>query len=108
MPSAIDDLAFRESVFAWLRARQLTTPVFSRDDLAEFEFQGRKHRLVGPQTGIWRVKDYSPGAISIVTAYAPNEKRRPYEDEVGDDGMLRYKIGRAHSSDLAHKPVSGA
>jgi putative restriction endonuclease len=37
------------------------------------------------------VKDYSAGAISILTSYSPNEARRPYEDTVGDDGMLRYK-----------------
>lgn len=91
MPSEIDDLAFRESVFAWLRLRQLTQPVFTRDQLANFEFQGKQHRLVGTQTGIWRVKEFSPAAISILTAYSTSEKRRPYEDEVGDDGMLRYK-----------------
>ena len=31
----IDELAFRETVFAWLRARMLVQPVFTRDDLAE-------------------------------------------------------------------------
>ena len=91
MPTELDDLAFRESVFAWLRARMLTDEAFSRDDLSEFEFAGRRHRLVGTQTGIWRVKDHSPAAISILTAHAPDETRRPYEDTVGDDGLLRYK-----------------
>ncbi|MDO8389032.1 MAG: HNH endonuclease [Actinomycetota bacterium] len=88
---SIDDLAFRESVFAWLRARMLTAEGLTRQQLSEFEFNGRQHRLVGTQTGIWRVKDYSQGAISILTAYSPNEARRPYDDSVGDDGMLRYK-----------------
>lgn len=91
MPSELDDLAFRESVFAWLRARMLTGEAFSRDDLSEFEFAGRRHRLAGTQTGIWRVKDHSPAAISILTAHAPDERFRPYEDKVGEDGLLRYK-----------------
>lgn len=91
MVSELDDLAFRESVFAWLRSRMRLSETFTRDDLSEFEFQGQRHRLVGTMTGIWRVKSVSPAAISILTAYAPDEAKRPYEDTVGPDGMLRYK-----------------
>jgi putative restriction endonuclease len=69
----------------------LVTEGLTRDDLSEFEFAGRRHRLVGTQTGIWRVKEHSDAAISILTAYSPNEAARPYDDTVGDDGMLRYK-----------------
>ena len=91
MVDATDDLAFRESVFAWLRARQLVGEQFTRSDLAQFEFAGRTHRLVGPQTGIWRVKEYSDAAHSIVTAFTPEGAKRPYDDSVGADGLLRYK-----------------
>jgi len=91
VPAPLDDMAFRESVFAWLRARMLVTEGLTRDDLSEFEFAGRRHRLVGTQTGIWRVKEHSDAAISILTAYSPTEAARPYDDTVGDDGMLRYK-----------------
>jgi putative restriction endonuclease len=87
----LDDTVFRESAFAWLRARMLTTETFTRDELAMFEFDGRHHRLVGPQTGIWQVKDRTDGAISILTAYVPDGAPRLYDDGVGDDGMLRYK-----------------
>jgi putative restriction endonuclease len=87
----VDELAFRESVFAWLRARLLTTEGLTRDELSAFPFQGRVHRLVGPMTGIWRVKELSEAAISIVTAYVPEGSRRPYDDGVGADGLLRYK-----------------
>ncbi len=89
--NALDDMAFRESVFAWLRVRMLTDEGFTRQQLSEFEFNGQQHRLVGTQTGIWRVKQYSPAAISILTAYSPDDTKRPYDDSVGDDGMLRYK-----------------
>ena len=89
--AALDDMAFRETAFAWLRARLLTAESLSRQDLAEFEFGGRRHRLVGTMTGIWRVKEYSDAAISILTSYVPEGERRPYEDSVGEDGLLRYK-----------------
>lgn len=52
----IDDLAFRESAFAWLRARMLVQSVFTRGELAEFEFMGQRCRLTGTQTGIWKPK----------------------------------------------------
>ena len=87
----VDELALRESVFAWLRARLLTQESFTRDDLSHFPFLGNTHRLVGTQTGIWRIKDLSPAAISILTAYVPEGLTRPYDDSVGPDGMLRYK-----------------
>ena len=89
--AGLDELAFRESVFAWLRARMLTQESFSRDELSDFPLNGRTHRLVGTQTGIWKVKDLSPAAISILTAYVPEGLSRPYDDSVGADGMLRYK-----------------
>jgi putative restriction endonuclease len=89
--SELDDLAFRESVFAWLRLRLLTQEAFSRADLSAFSFQGTAHRLVGTQTGIWKVKGVSQAAVSILTAYVPEGAERPYEDSVGPDGLLRYK-----------------
>ena len=89
--AALDDQVFRESAFAWLRTRMLTADGFTRDELSKFEFEGRPYRLVGTQTGIWRVKEKSPAAISILTAYSPDDARRPYDDGVGADGLLRYK-----------------
>ena len=91
MLSELDELAFRESVFSWLRNRMRLVDTFTRDDLRHFEFQGQRHRLVGAMTGIWRVKSVSDAAVSILTAYAPSDRKRPYDDTVGSDGMLRYK-----------------
>lgn len=90
-PARADELMYRESVFAWLRARMLTAEGLTRSELSEFPLLGRTHRLVGTQTGIWRLKEFSDAAISILTAYAPDDARRPYDDSVGADGMLRYK-----------------
>lgn len=91
MLSKSDDLAFRETVFAWLRAQELHKPFFTRDDLSAFEFGGTRHRLIGPYTGIWRIGSISRGAIGISTAFVPEGSKRPYEDNVGSDGFLRYK-----------------
>ena len=78
----------------------LTTEGLSRHQLSEFIFNGQRTRLVGTQTGIWRAKEHSDAAISILTSYSPDEARRPYEDTVGDDGMLRYKW-RGNNPNLA-------
>ena len=86
-----DDLVFRGSVFSWLASQMDEKPAFNRDDLRSFPFRGGVHRIVGPFTGIWKLRQFSEAAISIVTAYVPNPDKRPYEDTVGDDGLLRYK-----------------
>lgn len=86
-----EDLQLRETAFAWLRAHQLKNEFVTRTDLANFSLQGRTYRLLGPQTGIWSISTLSDAAIGISTAYVPDGTARPYEDEVGSDGFLRYK-----------------
>jgi hypothetical protein len=39
MLNDLEEMLFREAVFAWIRARQLHTPFFTRDDLSQFELQ---------------------------------------------------------------------
>ena len=78
----------------------LTQETFSRADLSSFPWNGSSVRVVGTQTGIWRVKGVSDAAISIMTAYVPDGAPRPYEDSVGADGLLRYKW-RGTKPDLA-------
>jgi putative restriction endonuclease len=86
-----EEIEFREAAFAWIRARQLRTPFFTREDLSQFEYKGTKHRLIGPFTGIWKVTSLSDSAIAISTAYVPDGSPRPYEDGEGVDGLQRYK-----------------
>ncbi len=90
MFSDLDERAFRESAFAWLRARILIKPALSREDLSHFIFQGREFRLLGPQTGIWKPKEMS-SAVAFSTGFYSDESKRPYQDSEGSDGMLRYK-----------------
>lgn len=91
MLSDAEELEFREAAFAWIRARQLHTPFFTREDLSKFPFHGMTYRLIGPYTGIWKVASLSDSAIAISTAYVPDGMERPYEDGEGRDGMQRYK-----------------
>lgn len=86
-----EELHFREAAFAWIRAKQLHTPFFTRDDLSQFQFESNTHRLIGPFTGIWKVSALSDSAIAISTAYVPDGSPRPYEDGPGTDGLQRYK-----------------
>ena len=90
MFSDLDERAFRESAFAWLRARILIKPALSREDLSHFIFQGREFRLLGPYTGIWKPKEMS-SAVAFSTGFYSDENKRPYHDHMGSDGMLRYK-----------------
>ena len=71
MFSDLDERAFRESAFAWLRARILIKPALSREDLSHFIFQGREFRLLGPQTGIWKPKEMS-SAVAFSTGLMLN------------------------------------
>ena len=86
-----EELAFRESAFAWIRAQQFHKPFFTREDLSEFSFGGTTHRLIGLFTGIWKVTALSDSAIAISTAYVRDGSKRPYEDGEGLDGLQRYK-----------------
>jgi putative restriction endonuclease len=86
-----EELAFRESAFAWIRAQQLHKPFFTREDLSQFSYGGATHRLIGLFTGIWKVTALSDSAIAISTAYVRDGSKRPYEDGEGLDGLQRYK-----------------
>jgi putative restriction endonuclease len=91
MLSDSEELEFRESAIAWIRAKQLKTPFFTREDLGQFQYRGSTYRLIGPQTGIWKVSTLSDSAIAISTSYVPDGAKRPYEDGEGPDGLQRYK-----------------
>lgn len=85
----------RAAALAWLQ--QVTfggsVPV-TRDQLAnDCVVGGRRFPLVDRGRGIrkpigWRA------ALSITTAAPKSGRRRPYDDEQGPDGLLRYKLRR--------------
>jgi putative restriction endonuclease len=89
--SISEDLEFRELFFAWLRARLMTDPYITREELASVPVGGKIFRVLGPQTGIWRISQLSDSAIGIATSFVADPQKRPYEDGEGHDGLLRYK-----------------
>ncbi|GAA0911967.1 HNH endonuclease [Virgisporangium aurantiacum] len=54
-----------------------------------FIYAGQPQRLI-VQPGIWKPKHLS-AALSIRTTFARSPADRPYQDEVGADGLMRYK-----------------
>ncbi|SEK28523.1 putative restriction endonuclease [Nonomuraea pusilla] len=77
---------------AWLRRRCTPQdPVVRRDELLGFQFEGETFPLIDNQLGIRKPRGMS-AALSILTTYTSDGTRAPYEDAVGDDGLLRYKF----------------
>lgn len=58
-------------------------------EVNELEFEGRRFQVIG-QTGIRRVAGLD-AALSFTTVYRPAGTTRPYDDEIGPDGLIRYK-----------------
>ncbi len=62
-----------------------------RDELLGFQFEGRTFPLIDNQLGIRKPQGLT-AALSILTTYTSDGARAPYEDAVGEDGLLRYKF----------------
>jgi putative restriction endonuclease len=87
---ADDDDQLRASAFAFLTGLATSGGgAVSWNDLQRFEFDGRRIPLV-LQTGIRKVRGYE-AALTILTTYRLRPEDRPYEDDIGADGYLRYK-----------------
>lgn len=86
------DSAVRAKAFAFLEEQTvLHGEVLPRGILtAGFDFEGRRVPLLGPQ-GIFKPALLSDIPLSITTVPVVEGKARPYEDEVGSDGLLRYR-----------------
>jgi putative restriction endonuclease len=81
----------RAAAFAFLtNLADRGTYLVSQNELSSFAFEGAPFRLMATQQGIWKPKELN-AAISFRTVYSPDPSRRPYDDEPGPDGFLRYK-----------------
>jgi hypothetical protein len=58
-------------------------------DVNTFVFEGRPIPLI-VQSGIWKPAMLD-AALTIRTTFIRTDRDRPYEDQIGDDGLLRYK-----------------
>lgn len=85
------DTQLRREAMRWLtvRTHDGAASISSVDQL-DFEIDGRQFRLMDTQRGIRKPRELS-AALSIRTVYTPEGQKRPYEDSLGSDGLLRYK-----------------
>jgi putative restriction endonuclease len=86
------DALVRREAQRWLtvRTNDGLVPISYKDLRDDFEVDGRRFPLMDAQRGIRKPKELS-SALSIRTVYTVDGKDRPYADEVGPDGLLRYK-----------------
>lgn len=86
-----DDAAIRSAAFAWLS--QVTDggerPVTFKQLTTGFRYGGDTVQLIG-QKGIWKPRQLDL-PIAIWTTAPKAGGVAPYEDEVTDDGLLRYR-----------------
>ena len=83
--------AIRVAAFAHLDRLLAASPdgaIRSRD-VNTFSFDGRTIPLI-VQTGIWKPAALD-AALTIRTTFIRTDQVPPYEDQIGDDGLLRYK-----------------
>ncbi|WP_246104557.1 HNH endonuclease [Rudaeicoccus suwonensis] len=75
----------------WLRIRTNDgLDALTSEEILEFQFQGEPRRLAATQQGIWKPHDL-PAALAIRTTYRAEGQERPYDDNLGVDGLFRYK-----------------
>jgi putative restriction endonuclease len=83
------DLRVRLAAFQFLDELQRGEDLLRRDALAKgFVYEGSRIPLLGPQ-GIFKPA-MCRLPLSITTTPARDDRPRPYNDTIGDDGLLRY------------------
>lgn len=91
MWSAEEQQELREEAMHWLAARTNDgLDALTSTEIAEFDFRGAPFRLMDAQRGIRKPRDFT-AALAIRTTYRPPGQQRPYEDDLGPDGLVRYK-----------------
>lgn len=103
--SSVLDASVRAAAFAWLEEQVLLKgEVLPRPLLAEgFVYEGKRVPLLGPQ-GIFKPAALPEMPLSITTVPVVEGRDRPYVDEVGPDGLLRY---RYRGTDPGHRDNVG-
>ena len=92
------DARLRAAAFAHLDHLLRRSPdgALRSADINNFAHDGRALRLI-VQTGIWKPASMA-AALSIRTTYTPPTELRPYEDDLGADGLVRYKYRGADTN----------
>ena len=86
------DARVRLAAFNFLAEQtRLLGEVLPRTVLAQgFAFEGRQVRLIGPQ-GIFKPAILPELPLTITTVPTVEGQERPYEDEIGEDGLILYR-----------------
>lgn len=91
MDAAEYDRYVRSAAFAFLDRLAVAKSGSVRfEDLAQFRFDGEQIPLMDRQRGIRKPRQLD-AALSFRTVHSENPRERPYADEAGSDGYLRYK-----------------
>lgn len=89
-----DDTQVRLAAFSFLEEQQRLAGedgALPRKVLAEgFVYEGQRVPLLGPQ-GIFKPRVLREIPLSITTVAVVEGEARPYDDAIGDDGLLRYR-----------------
>lgn len=85
------DIALRSAMFAHLDELVVASPdgALRSADINTFIFGGAPMRLI-VQTGIWKPAIID-AALTIRTTYTAPSEQPPYADDVGPEGLIRYK-----------------
>lgn len=86
-----DSEAIRLAAFDHLNALKMLHPdgALPSSEINTFSYVGKPIRLI-VQTGIWKPAGMT-AALSIRTTYTGPTEVPPYEDDLGADGLVRYK-----------------
>lgn len=91
MWSEADDAELRREAMQWLAVRTNDGLESLRsDEISEFRFRGEPFPLMDRQRGI-RKPAVLDSALSIRTTWRAEGAPRPYDDDIGADGLVRYK-----------------
>ncbi len=87
----VGDEALRAAMFTHLDGLLARSPdgALRSGDINAFSFEGQALRLV-VQSGIWKPAGLR-AALTVRTTYTPPNQLPPYADNVGTDGLVRYK-----------------
>lgn len=89
MPFSLDDSKLlRQPAMEWLEARPSDQVDFAWT--TQFEYAGQRVPLLDRQRGIRKPAGMS-AALAIRTTFTPPGQNPPYADDVGSDGLQRYK-----------------
>jgi len=85
------EVQIRTAAFAFLNSLVTRLGGIVRlEDVSRFECMGERMSLLDPQRGIRKPRQLL-AALSIRTVHSPDPYARPYADDIGTDGYLRYK-----------------